>query len=445
MEGNSNRAEAERCLEIAEKLLVARDLVGSKRFANRAQESCPLHEGSDQILAVADVLLAAEKRINNHLDWYAILQLDRQTEDLELIKNHYRRLALILNPNKNKVLYADNAFKLVADAWAVLSNPSKKSPYDNELSLFSKIDSEKDQQKQPLRQSPRKKKRNSAEEQPESSSGLPVSGFWTACPYCYILYEYPRVYEECCLRCQNCQRGFHAVSIPSPPPVVPGKEAYFCCWGFFPLGFCPDKSESGKNAGFPNWMPNFPMFPCPQSEEKRDTAAPKTSLDDQDSLVEISDSPAEWGSRKKGTSVITKEKGLENRNVNRSQPAETAKGEQNIPGQGKKGGSQSLGGVEEVPDVAVKRKKTVAKKSTKLQIGDASKSKKRAHELETLDLNEEVRNEVENTVPEMAEGLRAEISKDDAAEGIEFFDGLDEFLGRLPIFSVVGDEKVKAA
>ncbi|KAI5339481.1 hypothetical protein L3X38_018753 [Prunus dulcis] len=35
-----------------------------------------LLDGSDQILAIADVLLAAYKRINNHPDWYTVLQVE---------------------------------------------------------------------------------------------------------------------------------------------------------------------------------------------------------------------------------------------------------------------------------------------------------------------------------------------------------------------------------
>ncbi|KAK9994659.1 hypothetical protein SO802_024362, partial [Lithocarpus litseifolius] len=88
-------------------------------FAILAQETEPLLDGSNQILAVTDVLLAAEKRMNNHHDWYSILQLDRRSDDQELIKKQYRRLVLLLHPDKNKFPLADQAFKLVADAWAV--------------------------------------------------------------------------------------------------------------------------------------------------------------------------------------------------------------------------------------------------------------------------------------------------------------------------------------
>ncbi|KAK7410460.1 hypothetical protein VNO78_01258 [Psophocarpus tetragonolobus] len=200
---NTNRVEAERLLAIGEKLLQSRDLSGSRDFAILAQEAEPLLEGSDQIVAIVDVLIAAEKPINNdHLDWYAILQLDRTCEDLDLIRKQYRRLGLLLHPDKNPFSLADHAFKLVTDAWAVLSDPVQKAIYDRDI----------------------------------VASAQP-STFWTACPYCYFLYQYPSTCEGCCLRCQNCQRSFHGLSIPSLPPLVPGQEAYYCNWGCLPMGF----------------------------------------------------------------------------------------------------------------------------------------------------------------------------------------------------------------
>ncbi|GAB2271435.1 hypothetical protein Dimus_006272 [Dionaea muscipula] len=117
------------------------------------------------------------------------------------------------------------------------------------------------------------------------------TSFWTACPYCYILYEYPTMYEECCLRCQNCQRAFHAAVVPSLPPRVPGKEAYYCCWGFFPLGFSIADSETGKNpnSGWPNWMP--PMFSTPASAPPPAAAAAPQSVPSrtEDGRVDLSD------------------------------------------------------------------------------------------------------------------------------------------------------------
>ena len=130
------RAEAERWLSTAVKLLTTRDLHGTKSFAIRARESDPRLGATDQLIAVADTLLAGESRINNQPDWYAILQLARRTNSLELVATQYRRLALLLNPQANRFPFADQAFRLVSDAWAVLSNPSTKSFYDHHLNLF---------------------------------------------------------------------------------------------------------------------------------------------------------------------------------------------------------------------------------------------------------------------------------------------------------------------
>ncbi|KAH9620367.1 hypothetical protein KSS87_001398 [Heliosperma pusillum] len=41
--------------------------------------------------------------------------------------------------------------------------------------------------------------------------------FWTSCPYCYYLYEYPKKYQDRTLRCQNCRRCFHGLQFRTPP------------------------------------------------------------------------------------------------------------------------------------------------------------------------------------------------------------------------------------
>ncbi|XP_071713913.1 uncharacterized protein [Rutidosis leptorrhynchoides] len=132
------RAEAQRWIGISEKLLLSHDFVGSKTFAIRARESDPRLEAADQILAITDTLLAAEKRLvgsngNQQPDYYAILQLVQFDQDTDHITSQYRRLAVILNPHHNRFPYSDQAFQLINDAWAVLSNPMRKSMYDSQL------------------------------------------------------------------------------------------------------------------------------------------------------------------------------------------------------------------------------------------------------------------------------------------------------------------------
>ncbi|KAJ0653392.1 putative DnaJ domain, Chaperone J-domain superfamily [Helianthus annuus] len=280
---STSRAEAERLLGIAEKLLQSKDLNGSRDFAHLAQETEPLLDGSDQILAVVDVLLAAEKQIHNQPNWYAVLQLDGRQNDDELIKRQYRKLALLLHPDKNKFPFADSAFKLVADAWAVVSDPERKSAYDSKLFAFEKVDLEKEKQKQnqrsettpimqrdkiPVRRNPADGGTTAVNQTETTATATATAtettakvNIWTACPYCYNLYEYPKIYEGCCLRCANCKRAFQAVAIPpaSLPQTIPGKEAYYCCWSYFPMGFAMANSETAKSLTIPNWMP--PIVP----------------------------------------------------------------------------------------------------------------------------------------------------------------------------------------
>ncbi|KAK9743399.1 hypothetical protein RND81_03G236400 [Saponaria officinalis] len=225
-----NRAEAERLLSISSKLLHSRDLAGAREFALLAQETDPLLPESDQILAITDVLLASEQRVDDThpYDWHTILQTTPGSDPTQLESN-YRRLSLLLDPDKNKYPLAGSAFKLVSDGWAALSDPT----------ILKKL---------PIRRNARDNARDEA-------------SFWTACPYCFVLYEYLSVYKDCCLRCRKCRRAFHGAELPSLPPLVPGdgNRSYYS-WGFFPIGI---SCEGRRDVGFPNWMPGIrPLSAC---------------------------------------------------------------------------------------------------------------------------------------------------------------------------------------
>ncbi|XP_023745870.1 uncharacterized protein LOC111894036 [Lactuca sativa] len=395
------RAEAQRWLGIAEKLLMSHDLVGSKTFAIRARESDPRLEAADQILAVVDTLIAAEKQVvgNNGVqqpDFYGILQLVRFVQDTDHIASQYQRLAFILNPHQNRFPFSDQAFQIVNEAWSVLSNPMRKSMYDSELDFppqlqmntigFNLEEQQQQQQEQhnffsidymgsdhqqkspeqeqtfqtrvqrthqqqesqqhnflsrnqsapvheedeqlfqhheqeqlfqpqveplevmstPYQQNPPQSPQPqpsmqsitpppaappqpplswpqapslSQPQQPHQKQQPPLQPqqqeawveqnagpvhspnqvnsdngvkkketeteavnmdesptFWTACPYCFYMYEYQRIYAECTIRCDNCKRAFQAVGISSPPLMAEGQEDYFYCWGYYPLG-----------------------------------------------------------------------------------------------------------------------------------------------------------------------------------------------------------------
>lgn len=231
------KEQAGRWLEIAEKLLAARDLVGCKRFTERAVEADPLLPGVDELLAVADVLLASQAMLfTGEPDPFAILQVPSKSADQATISRSFRRLALLLQPS-NPHPGADVALGIVQDAYNVLSDPSRRQRF------FASTNTPPD-----------------APSQPAAAAAAPAAesvDFWTACPFCCYVHQYPRDLVGRALKCPNesCRRGFVAAEIPTPPTVVPGTEMYHCAWGFFPLGF-PNAADLGGN-----WKPFYKVFP----------------------------------------------------------------------------------------------------------------------------------------------------------------------------------------
>ncbi|KAI0243928.1 Chaperone protein dnaJ [Massospora cicadina] len=72
---------------------------------------------------------AVKKIKANAGDFYAILDISKTATENE-IKKAYRKLALQFHPDKNSAPGADEAFKLVSKAFAILSDPDKRAQYD---------------------------------------------------------------------------------------------------------------------------------------------------------------------------------------------------------------------------------------------------------------------------------------------------------------------------
>jgi hypothetical protein len=72
---------------------------------------------------------AAVKRVKQCKDLYQVLGLDRAA-GAEEVKKAYKKMAMKLHPDKNSAPGADEAFKELARAFSVLSDPQKKAAYD---------------------------------------------------------------------------------------------------------------------------------------------------------------------------------------------------------------------------------------------------------------------------------------------------------------------------
>ncbi|XP_045817030.1 uncharacterized protein LOC123910047 [Trifolium pratense] len=525
----TNRGEAERWLYTANKLLSARDLHGARSFAIRARESDPRFEATELLIAVIDTLLAGEARIKEHLDYYAVLQIIRYTQNIEYIADQYRRLAILLDPNRNPFAYAAHAFSLVHDAWSIFSNPHKKAIYDEQLHFLTQPPppQQQQQQQQPIQPPPqqqqqffqppsppppqqpqqiqpphpqvqvnhnqshnqRKNPRSTNEDRviyeeqnnepsydnadeptgprprPEPAvdrqGGTDGGSFWTACPYCFGMFEYPKVYEDCTLRCQNCRRGFHGLAVRAPPELSEddgGKDGgSFCSFGYFPLGFTGNfKDISGSTS---EWNPISPLFPCPGNSKKNARKGPVSYYDHDTcaAFAELSDETEDdtddddWrngnGTSGKKTSRRRRRRrrtfgggaGDERRPVDRPRRVVQNGNAGNDNG----GDSDNVVDGEAVDAASAPRMLSNVEASKRAVL---SGSRRRgAGNLGKLDLNVEFSNEVEEAAAAgMKEGnVNGTGNAEDNIEGIGFFEGLDEFLNSLPILNVVADDKVK--
>ncbi|OMO81336.1 hypothetical protein CCACVL1_12475 [Corchorus capsularis] len=218
MEGH--KEEALKAKEIAEKRFCERDYAGAKSYALKAKSLYPGLEGISQMLSTFEVYVASETKFNGEMDYYSILGL-KPSADKEAVKKQYRKMAVLLHPDKNKCVGADGAFKLVSEAWTLISDRIKKSSHD----------SKRNKQVPPgvVQTSTYAAGIAGVSNCSNSTSQGRLDTFWTVCTSCKVQYEYLRKYVNKRLSCKNCRGTFIAVETGSAP--VNGSFPY-CPWSY---------------------------------------------------------------------------------------------------------------------------------------------------------------------------------------------------------------------
>lgn len=254
-----NKDEAKRAMDIAERKMTEKDYTGAKKFANKAQNLFPELDGLKQLFVAINVYISGEKTFAGEADWYGVLGVDPFASD-EALKKQYRKLVLMLHPDKNKCKGAEGAFNLVAEAWALLSDKDKRILYNVKRGKDVKAAQQRfptTQREIPSHQptsngipnvrehvvsSARARykpaTRKPAARMDRSRTGSPAfvsptqesSTFWTMCNKCDTQYEYQRVYLNQTLLCPHCHHGFVAeektppTNIPKPPVNISSNQ-----------------------------------------------------------------------------------------------------------------------------------------------------------------------------------------------------------------------------
>ncbi|KAM7484056.1 hypothetical protein LguiA_000065 [Lonicera macranthoides] len=283
-----NKDEAVRAKEISEKKFLAKDIAGAKKFALKAQNLYPDLEGMSNMLATLDVYISAENKICGEADWYGILGVNPLADE-QTIRKQYRKLALILHPDKNKSIGADGAFKLISEAWSFLSDKTKRLTYDqkrkakvfqqkvqppsggssappqprsNGVFNFSKSTTSKapkcntTKQGGPSASASHKRKPATAPSHkgqqanvPSSSHKVNPTSFWTLCHRCMMQYEYLRMYLNRNLLCPNCHEPF--LAIETNPPALNGSRVP-TEWKYSAQQQNTNHQRESKNSASPN-------------------------------------------------------------------------------------------------------------------------------------------------------------------------------------------------
>nr|GLL48702.1 J protein JJJ2 [Ipomoea trifida] len=173
---------------LAEEKYTSGDLNSAIKHAKRAHRQCPNLDGLSEMLTAFKILRTAttSDAAAGPSDYYKILQVERFS-NINIIKKQYRKLALTLHPDKKPFVACEEAFKLVGEAYRVLSDKIRRKEYDLKLRVAMQS--------------------SAAEEAAEEET------FWTACSTCRLLHKFSRQYLGHNLMCPNCKKSFHAIEV----------------------------------------------------------------------------------------------------------------------------------------------------------------------------------------------------------------------------------------
>lgn len=217
--GDMDAQEAAAAKVSAERKLARGDVRGCRKLVEKLSRSKSTVEGLEQLQVVLEVHEVVKSRQADVIDYYAILQLPPLCDDESTIKKAFRRMALLLHPDKNKTAGADEAFKHVKAAHECLSDNQQKEDYD--AKYLARLSS-------------------------GASQRAFSEDFHSRCFVCRSLVLCRGDALGQLVRCPTCQSPFVALEIPEEASAVDAMAHFFAATQHSPL----DLSHGG---GFSSW------------------------------------------------------------------------------------------------------------------------------------------------------------------------------------------------
>ncbi|RLN42999.1 hypothetical protein C2845_PM01G25540 [Panicum miliaceum] len=199
------REQAEKACRYAEELFLAGNISGAHRHASKAKRLCPSLPGVANALAAYEVHAAAGR------SWRAVLGIRpgaAATQDA--IKKEYRRLSLLVHPDKALCAAAEGAFKLpmyyAPREPTLIYCPSCKNEYAAKIGRLEQQARMKCA-RCPEWLSPPWQKKPPARKEPTAVPGRQVFQCPAKCPECGAAYTSKVCVGRWCLRCKACTKS----------------------------------------------------------------------------------------------------------------------------------------------------------------------------------------------------------------------------------------------
>ncbi|EOA26780.1 hypothetical protein CARUB_v10022867mg [Capsella rubella] len=184
---SDNEKEAMHHKTLAESSFTSGDFMSALNHARKALSLSPNTEGFSAMVTAFEIIISAADTAGGLPEWYKVLKVEPFSH-INTIKQQYRKLALVLHPDKNPYAGCEEGFKLLNEAFRVFSDKVRRTEYDMKLRI--RIQGEMGS--------------GGCDDDDETST------FSTVCSGCSSVHKFGRKYLGQNLMCPACKNSFEA-------------------------------------------------------------------------------------------------------------------------------------------------------------------------------------------------------------------------------------------